>query len=624
MCGIAGIFHYRDSKPVDPLQLKRMADSMVHRGPDDEGFFVAGPLGLAHRRLSIIDLKGGHQPMSNEDESIWIVFNGEIYNHQDLRPVLEARGHLYRTRSDTESIIHAYEEFGDNFETHLTGMFGFALWDAPRRRLVLSRDRLGIKPVYYTVDRDRIIFASEIKAILEVEGIERRIDYDALDAYLSLRYVPGPKTMFKSIFKLQPGHTLTAEGGRIAVRQYWDLAFSEEPCDERQVMEEFEALLFDVCRSHLMSEVPYGVFLSGGVDSSGVVAVLKAILKDRLTTFTVGYEHADEINEFSYARLVSQHTESELYELTLPAKDFADWIPKLVWHLDEPVGDPACIPLYFLARYAKERATVLHSGEGADEILAGYSIYKKMEVINRFCGGPLFPLGQVLGRGLAPLCGKGKLARYLRLFAQPLDERYRGVSGHFLSGFKHELIKGGVLPDPGGYSLLTKTFRCYYDRVKAARDLNKMLYVDTHTWLPDDLLVKADKMTMAASVELRVPFLDHRLVEFAARLPVSYKLRGGETKYLLKKVMERYLPREVIYRSKKGFPVPVAQWFRNGLHELASDTLLSPHAKVGAYLNRDCMGKMLQWHRSGKFDLSNELWGLLVLEYWLREFQVEL
>jgi asparagine synthase (glutamine-hydrolysing) len=502
-------------------------------------------------------------------------------------------------------------------------MFGFALWDAPRRRLVLSRDRLGIKPLYYTVHRDRLIFASEIKAILEVEGIERRIDYDALDAYLSLRYVPGPKTMFRDIFKLQPGHTLVVQSGRIEVRPYWDVTFSEEPRNERQVMEEFETLLFEVCRSHLMSEVPYGVFLSGGVDSSSIAAVLRAILKDRVTTFTVGYDEAEGINEFDYARMVSQHVGTRHHELALPTKDFADWIPRLVWHLDEPVGDPACIPLYFLARYAKERATVLHSGEGADEILAGYSIYKKMEVVNRFFSGPLSLLGQIVGRGVSPLCGQGKLARYLRLFAQPLDERYRGVSGHFLSRFKHELIKGGALPDPGGSSLLAETFRDYYSRVGPARNLNKMLYVDTHTWLPDDLLVKADKMTMAASVELRVPFLDHRLVEFAARLPVSYKLRRGQTKYLLKKVMERYLPPEVIYRSKKGFPVPIAQWFRNGLHELASDTLLSPHAKVGAYLSRDCIEKMLLWHKSERSDLSDELWGLLVLEYWFREFHVQ-
>lgn len=622
MCGIAGIFNYRDSAPVHPLQLKSMADSMVHRGPDDEGFFVAGPVGLAHRRLSIIDIKSGHQPMSNEDDSIWIVFNGEIYNHLDIRRVLEAKGHVYRTHSDTESIIHAYEEFGHDFETHLTGMFGFALWDAPRRRLVVSRDRLGIKPVYYTVHRNQFIFASEIKAILTMEGIERRVDEDALDAFLSLRYVPGPKTMFKGIFKLQPGHTLTVHEGHIAIRPYWDLNFSEEPRNERRALDELEALLFDVCRSHLMSEVPYGVFSSGGVDSGSVVAVLKEILKDRLMTFTVGYEQGAGINEFDYAGIVGRHADTVHHELTLPAKDFADWIPQLVWHLDEPVGDAACVPLYFLAKYAKERATVLHSGEGADEIFGGYSIYKKMEAINRMQAGPLFMLARATSAGLAPLAGQGKVARYLRLLGLPLEKRYRGVSGHFMEGVKQGLVKRDALPDAEAHAFLTETFGGYYEQVKSAEHLNRMLFVDTKTWLPDDLLVKADKMTMAASVELRVPFLDHRLVEFAARLPVSYKIRNGQTKYLLKKVMERHLPNSVIYRSKKGFPVPVANWFRNGLYGLATDVLLNPQSAVSAYLQPAAIRRMLEQHKSGSADLSDELWGLLVLEYWFHTFKV--
>ena len=623
MCGIAGIYNYRDSQPVDPAQLKQMADVMAHRGPDDEGFFSFGPVGLAHRRLSIIDVKGGHQPMFNEDSSIVLVFNGEIYNHRDLRAALEPKGHVFRTRSDTESIIHAYEEYGDDFEAQLTGMFAFALWDGPRRRLVLSRDRLGIKPLYYTVQRGQLIFASEIKAILTVPGVERRVDLDALDAFLSLRYVPGPKTMFKGIFKLQPGHTLTAQGDRIAVRQYWDLAYSEEPRDESRVLEELEGLLFEVCQSHLMTEVPYGVFLSGGVDSSSVVAILREILKEPVATFTVGYHQADGINEFDYARCLSRHAETDHRELTLLAKDFADWIPRLVWHLDEPVGDPACIPLYFLARYAKEWATVLHSGEGADEIFAGYPIYKRMEVLNRLQASAMLPMARVLSRGLVPLCRGNKLAPYLRAVGEPLEARYRGVSGHFLNGRKGQLLQGSAGPVLGAEAFLTDTYGGYYDRVRTAAALNRMLYVDTKTWLPDDLLIKADKMTMAASVELRVPFLDHRLVEFAARLPISFKLRGGETKYLLKKAMARYLPRDVIYRTKKGFPVPVADWLRNGLYDLTASMLLSPQSKAGAYLSTDYIGKMLKWHTSGRVDLSNELWGLLVLENWFQIFKVQ-
>ncbi len=624
MCGIAGILNLDGHGSTDPSNIKRMGDSMVHRGPDDEGFFVTGPIHLAHRRLSIIDLSSGQQPMFNEDKSIVIVFNGEIYNHRHLRNVLEAKGHTFRTHSDTECILHAYEEFGDKFESHLTGMFAFALWDITRRRLVLSRDRLGIKPLYYTVHRGQLIFASEIKAILSMKDIERRVDHDALDAYLSLRYVPGPKTMFKDIYKLQPGHTMIVQNGTITIRAYWELTFDEVHCGERQAVQELEALLSEVCHDHLMSEVPYGVFLSGGVDSSAVVAVLQKTLSERLRTFTVGYEHAAGINEFDYAETVSRHIGTVHHKLSLQAQDFSDWIPKLVWHLDEPVGDAACIPLYFLAKYAKEHATVLQSGEGADEIFAGYSIYKKMEFMNNLQNGVLSPLLKGLSRAVAPLAGDGKVARYLRLFGKPLEKRYRGVSGHFMEGIRDKLIKPGVFRADNNETFAEKTFSQYYDRVHHDHDLNRMLFVDTKTWLPDDLLVKADKMTMAASVELRVPFLDHRLVEFAARLPVSFKIRNGGTKYLLKKVMEPYLPRDVIYRTKAGFPVPVSDWFKDGLNRLATDMLLDPKSEVGGFVDLTYLRTMLEEHKAGGHDFSNELWGLLVLEFWFQAFEVRL
>ena len=621
MCGIAGILHMDGHVSTDASCIKRMADAMVHRGPDDEGFFISGPIHLAHRRLSIIDLSSGQQPMFNEDKSIVIVFNGEIYNHRQLRTVLEAKGHTFRTHSDTECIVHAYEEFGDTFESHLTGMFAFAVWDMRRHRLVISRDRLGIKPLYYTVHRGQMIFASEIKAILTMKGIERRVDLDALDAYLSLRYVPGPKTMFKDIYKLQPGHTIVVQDGKVTTRPYWELRFEETHCDERHAAEQLEALLSEVCQDHLMSEVPYGVFLSGGVDSSAVVAMLQKTLSEKLQTFTVGYEHADGLNEFDYAETVSRHIGTVHHKLTLQAQDFADWIPKLVWHLDEPVGDAACIPLYFLAKYAKKQATVLQSGEGADEIFAGYSIYKKMEWMNDLHKRALSPLLVKLSEAVAPRMGEGKLARYLRLFGKPLAQRYRGVSGHFMEGLRDKLIK------PGFFSackedFAEKTFSQYYGGVSTDADLNRMLFVDTKTWLPDDLLIKADKMTMAASVELRVPFLDHRLVEFAARLPVSFKLRNGETKYLLKKVMEPYLPREVIYRTKAGFPVPVSDWFKHGLNGLATGMLLDPKSHVSGFVDVSCLRTMLEQHKTGVHDYSNELWGLLVLEYWFQAFEV--
>ena len=621
MCGITGIYNMNGDGIIAKEVVQRMADTLVHRGPDDEGFFIEGPIGLGHRRLSIIDIKSGHQPIFNEDRSVAIVFNGEIYNHHELRAELEAQGHLYRTNSDTESIIHAYEQFENGFETHLTGMFAFAIWDARRSRLVLSRDRLGIKPLYYTIHRNRLVFASEIKAILTVEGIDRRVDQEALDAFLTLRYVPGPKTMFKDIFKLQPGHTLTAQDGHVTIRPYWDLTFGEDSRDESRAVEELETLLFEVCQSHLMSEVPYGIFLSGGLDSSSIVAVLNEILKSRVQTFTVGYENGGGINEFSYAGVVAKHAGTEHHELTLSAKNFADWIPKLVWHMDEPVGDAACVPLYFLAQYAKTRATVLHSGEGADEVFGGYSIYKKMRAINNLQIDPLSYVARIISGGLTPLAGSGKLARYLRLLGLPLEERYRGVSGHSMEGIKHKLVRPQFLAELERCSYLPETFAGYYGQVRTAKDLNKMLFIDMKTWLPDDLLIKADKMTMAASVELRVPFLDHRLVEFAARLSVSHKIKNGETKYLLKKMMQRYLPSGVIYRPKKGFPVPVAAWFRGNLYDLACEMLLNTKSGVGLYFEPDAIGRMLAQHKAGHIDLSNELWSVLILEYWFRTFK---
>ena len=389
MCGIAGILNL-DGRPfADEARLHRMGDSIVHRGPDGHGYFTGGPVGLAHRRLSIIDVSSGAQPMFNEDSSIVVVFNGEIYNHLELRSVLESRGHIFRTHSDTEVILHAYEEYGLSFPTHLTGMFALALWDMKQRRLVLTRDRVGIKPLYYTVHNGQLLFASEIKALLTERDVPRRIDYDALQAYLRVRYVPAPKTMFQGIYKLLPGHQMVIQQGHIRTEQYWDLTFSDEPLGERQCLDDLETLFAEVCRQHLMSEVPFGVFLSGGLDSSAVVATMRKLLKTDPMTFTVGYSGSEGINEFDYSRLVSEHVGTAHHEVMLSPQQFSDWIPTLTWHLDEPVGDSACVPLFFLAQRARQHATVLHSGEGADEILGGYSIYKKMLLLSRLHASPL-------------------------------------------------------------------------------------------------------------------------------------------------------------------------------------------------------------------------------------------
>jgi len=622
MCGIAGILNL-DGKPfTDEARLHRMGDSIVHRGPDGHGYFIGGPVGLAHRRLSIIDLSSGAQPMFNEDSSIVVVFNGEIYNHLELRSVLESRGHTFRTHSDTEVILHAYEEYGLSFPTHLTGMFAFALWDMKQRRLVLTRDRVGIKPLYYTVHTGQLLFASEIKALLTERDVPRLIDYDALQAYLRVRYVPAPKTMFHGIYKLLPGHQMVIQQGQIRTEQYWDLTFSEEPLSERQCLDELEKLFTEVCQQHLMSDVPFGVFLSGGLDSSAVVATMRRLLKTDPLTFTVGYSGSEGINEFDYSRLVSEHVGTAHHEVMLSPQQFSDWIPNLIWHLDEPVGDSACVPLFFLAQRAKQHATVLHSGEGADEILGGYSIYKKMLLLSRLHSGPLGVVAGLFDRVGGGTSVGGKWGRYARQMALPLEDRYRGVSSLFLDGIKTQVVNPELRTAPTKHSFLEDTFRTYFQRVRSTTELNQMLYVDTKAWLPDDLLVKADKMTMAASIELRVPFLDHRMIEFASKLPMALKIKNGETKYLLKKVMEPYLPKAVIYRPKKGFPVPIQQWFQQGLAQMAQDLVLNKQSTVSTFINGRVAADMLHAHQNGQMDAADDLWSLVVLEQWCRTFEV--
>ncbi len=622
MCGIAGVLNL-DGKPfLDEARLRRMGDSMVHRGPDGHGYFASGPVGLVHRRLSIIDLSSGAQPMFNEDASIVVVFNGEIYNHLDLRSVLESRGHIFTTHSDTEVILHAYEEYGLSFQTHLTGMFAFAIWDMKHRRLVLTRDRVGIKPLYYTVYNGELLFASEIKALLTERDVPRLIDYDALQAYLRVRYVPAPKTMFREIYKLLPGHQMVIQDGHICVEQYWDLTFSDELLSEQQCLDDCEKLFSEVCQQHLMSDVPYGVFLSGGLDSSALVATMRRLLNSDPMTFTVGYAGSEGINEFDNGRLVSEHVGTDHHEVVLSPQQFSDWIPNLVWHLDEPVGDSACVPLFFLAQRAKQHATVLHSGEGADEIFGGYSIYKKMLVLSRLHSSPLGTVAGVFDRLGSTASVGGKWGRYLRQMALPLEDRYRGVSSLFLDGIKTDVLNHDLRTTTTKSSYLENTFHTYYQRVNATTELNQMLYVDTKAWLPDDLLIKADKMTMAASIELRVPFLDHRMIEFAARLPMALKVKNGEAKYLLKRAMERYLPKTIVYQPKKGFPVPIQQWFQQGLAQMAQELVLNQQSVVSNFINGRVAAEMLRAHQHGRIDAADELWALVVLEQWCRRFNV--
>ena len=623
MCGICGIVNFNADDAVDPRLIEKMTDALSHRGPDDEGYFVAGNAGLGHRRLSIIDIEGGRQPIFNEDESSVIVFNGEIYNFLDLRKKLVSLGHTFRTRSDTEVILHAYEEHGDDCVTHLRGMFTFAIWDRRKKRLLLARDRLGVKPLYIYKGRNFLAFASEIKALLEHPEIPRQLEEGALDLYLSLRYVPGPRTMFKNIFKLQPGHTLTLGPSGLKIRKYWDIEYApgeHHPCDF--YLERFQQLLEESVRLRLISEVPLGIFLSGGLDSSAILAAMSRISgSNRVKSFSVGYEAAraeeDEANEFNYARLAAAAFDAEHHELHLGADKFGDFLPELVWYLDEPLADPTCIPLYFISRLAKNYVTVILSGEGADEILAGYHIYWRMLALERVYSR--LPLSvSSLARRLAPYVPGESVRHLLSLTGIPLQSRYRGVSRAFRPNLKRQLFggNGGRRTD----EKLEEVFGGYFDAVAHASPLDQMLYVDIKTWLPDDLLLKADKMTMANAQELRVPFLDHKLVEFAAGVPAELKIQGGSGKALLRRAMKGVLPKTIIGRVKKGFPVPTNPWLRHNLKGLAREALLGSNSACRDYLDGRVLERVVVDHESGRVSRHQEIWTLLIFEYWHRVF----
>jgi asparagine synthase (glutamine-hydrolysing) len=621
MCAICGILNFDYENRVDDALIHRMTSVMAHRGPDDDGFLMDGRVGLGHRRLSIIDLAGGKQPIFNEDGSAGIVFNGEVYNYQELAKELMAKGHVFKTRSDTETIVHAYEEYGDDCVQHLRGMFAFVIWDARKQHLLIARDRLGIKPVYYYRDSKMIAFASEIKSLLEIPGIPRQVDPEALDLYFSLRYVPGPRTMFKNIFCLQPGHLMSIDGSTVNIRKYWDINYDNRTEDSpARCLERFRELFEESVRLRLIAEVPLGVFLSGGLDSSAILAVMRSMVaaENHVKTFSIGYEGhgGDGDNEFEYARLAAKTFSADHHEYRLNAAEFEAFIPELVWHLDEPLADPSCIPLYYISRLAHEHIRVVLSGEGADEILAGYGIYRRMAMldqVNRSVPGisSLAPL-------LARVTPSEALRRYLRMSGCSLEHRYHGVCRGFTLEGKNKLI--GEDRALRSEHSMEEVFGGYFQSVSKTSALNRMLYVDAKIWLPDDLLNKADKMTMANGIELRVPFLDHKLVEFAATLPEARKLDGRNGKALLRQSMEGVLPDAILHRPKKGFPVPLSPWLRGPVQQFTRDHLLASNSACSTFADQKVIAQMIDEHGSGRADRSQEIWTLLILEFWHKQF----
>lgn len=619
MCGIAGLYNIGTLEPVTQGLVKTMTDTISYRGPDAEGFFVSGPVGLGHRRLSIIDLEGGRQPMSNDDGTIWIVFNGEIYNFQELREDLVKKGYRFKTRSDTEAIVYLYEELGEECFQHLRGMFAIAIWDARKRQLVLARDRIGKKPLFYAHDGSRIAFGSEIKAILQVPGMACDLDLEALSDYFSLLYVPAPKSIFKQVRKVQPGHYLVASQDGIREEKYWDLSFARTlELSESEWCERIIEAYREAVRIRMISDVPLGAFLSGGVDSSSVVALMSELTGEQSITSSIGF-HEKEFDELEYARLIADRFHTKHYEQVVEP-DAAGIIGKLAWHYDEPFADSSAVPTYYVSKVARQHVTVALSGDGGDENFAGYRRYMFDQRENRVRA--LFPAGlrQAIFGTLASLYPKADWApRFLRGKATFESLSCSHIEGYFRSvsacrpELKARLLHQDVAGALKGYDS-ADLFRHYYDRSGSDDPLSRILYVDIKTYLPDDILVKVDRASMANSLEVRAPLLDHKFMELIATIPSSMKLRGPVGKYILKKSLHGRLPDEVLYRPKMGFGVPIAEWLRKDLKEMAESLLFA--SQDDGILNKTTVRHIWDEHQSGLRNRSTELWTVLMFRLW--------
>jgi asparagine synthase (glutamine-hydrolysing) len=625
MCGIAGVVWTDRAHPVDREILSRMTSVIAHRGPDADGFHVGAGVGLGHRRLSIIDLATGDQPIYNETGSVAIVFVGEIYNYKALAQELTARGHRFATQSDTETIVHAYEEWGEGAVARLAGMFSFALWDEPRRRLLLARDRAGKKPLYYYADGERLAFASEIKSLREDPSIKRRINLEALSDYFSFGVIPSPATIFQGVQQIPPAHYLVWEGGRTRLVEYWDVVFDPRPRSEADALEELDTLIDEAVKARLMSDVPLGAFLSGGVDSSVVVASMARQSARPVVTASVGFAERSH-DELPYARVVSKALGTEHHELVVRPNAVED-LPRLVWHLDQPFADSSALPTYYVSRAAREHVTVALSGDGGDELFAGYQrrygINRLEQRLRRLIPGPvrrglLGPLARIYPRWPAiprPL----RLKLVLQNIAQSFERAYFDDLSLFRGREKADLLSPELKRQVAHHDSFTG-FAGHFERVRGADPLSRILYVDFKTWLADDILVKVDRMSMACSLEVRAPLLDHRVIEFAASLPPELKYRGSVSKYLLKRHLERRVPAAAVHRPKHGFVIPLAGWLRGELSAMAQDLLFSPRAVARGYLQAATVRTIWDAHRRGTRDHSSQIWSLMVLELWHRAY----
>jgi len=622
MCGIAGIVSAQAGDRIDAETIHRMCQSIVHRGPDDEGVFVKDGTGLGMRRLSIIDVAGGHQPVFNEDKTIWIVYNGETYNFPELRRDLESRGHRFSTHSDTEVIVHLYEEMGAECVQKLRGMFAFALYDQREKRLLLARDRFGKKPLHYALDGGRLYFGSEIKAILAVAPELAKVNQEALLQYMYFGYIPDPATAFTPIQKLPPGHLLEFEKGQIRLRKYWDLPrySTHQPRSEEECLEELEWRLAEAVRLRLISEVPLGALLSGGTDSSTVVALMARASSSPVKTFTIGFKH-DDFNESHYARIVAQRFGTDHHELILEP-NVVETVETLTRSLEEPFGDSSMLPTYYVSCMARQHVTVALAGDGGDEIFAGYDrygIHARRRIFEHVPDAVWRWYREHLYPRLPEAMHGRKFAYNVSL---PWRERYvDGVS--FLPAFEREmpLLSDEFRAQVSGLENPQNILFRYFEQAPADDPVSQMLYVDTKTYMTADILTKVDRMSMAASLEVRAPILDHVFVEWATGLPPEWKLRGRKQKYILTKLAERVgVPKQALYRRKQGFALPLVHWIRNELKDLLMTVLLEPRTVQRGYFNPEGVRRLLEEHFSGRRVHSQRIWRLLMFEMWHRNF----
>lgn len=622
MCGINGIAFPRKSKrQIDRRLLEAMRDVVRHRGPDDGGMFVDENIGLGHRRLSIVDVSHGAQPMTNEDGRFVIVYNGEIYNHADYRAELEAKGHVYRTHCDTETILHLYEEYGTKSLEKLRGMFAFAIWDRREKTLFIARDRLGVKPLYYVHDEQgSLFFGSEIKTLLEAAAVKPELNYNALPDQMANHGTCGDETLFKNVKRLLPGHFLIWHDGRLKIEEFWDVKFEpkHEEKSDAEFIEEWREMFAHSVKLRLMADVPLGMFLSGGIDSSAIAAMMSGMVDEPIKTFSVGFKER-EANEFEYARIVAKAFKTEHHEITITPEQFFAELPNLVWHEDEPIGFIASVPLYFVSKLAQKHVKVVLTGEGADEILAGYGRYEKTVRLLQYGEKyesltPGFVRG-IIKSGAARL--GGKLDRTFLTRQSDIENLFFDNFGVFPRAMQEKLFSAETKAriserNPYFYQ------NAWLEKTDARASLDKLLYVDTKTYL-HELLMKQDQMSMAASIESRVPFLDHKLVEFTAQMPTKMKLRGRETKFLLREAMKGILPAEILERSKMGFPVPVGNWFRGEFRHVVDEYVLSERAAARGIFDADFTREIVRRHNAGE-NMDERLWFLVNFEIWQRRF----